>query len=647
MSDFENKLQEQLKTLVNAHTGNFEKEVTSLQESLQDLVRNSFGKVLKTASQGLEEIAKGETITKLASDMVKELATDKLELETLTANFKTENERLLAEKTELETSTKELKIKNKKLSNGKTELESTIESLKTENEKLLSSLKAENEKLLTENVALNSKSASVNENKTSTNLAILKVAINEIQANKTQSDVLSALVSQASSFSPRVALFIVKSGNAIGWMARGFDSEQANNSLKGVSVTLQADTVLRAVLGKQVIFVGSPNAQTENQILFSRFNNSVPTQILGIPLLVRGKAAAVLYADSSNLLGEVINVEALEILVNMAGLAIELISVRPRGSETATQQAVSPAVQQAQHAAVEKASPPSAVPNTPAPSGALAPPTVEKALPLETPDIAVKPQKPAPLPLPVAESRPPVEAAISSPLPTALPKIDLPEPAKPAKSSKKIELPEISAFAAQPEAKTPLPIPKSIEPNLSFEEAKLKGSSGTKASTPNSFEAKAEAGLPKMPAPPTWQAPIDFSKPPTGPLPIKPQNIPVPISHPSQSSPGQRVTPQVKPVPANDEEQKLHNDARRFARLLVSEIKLYNEQKVLDGRKHSDLYDRLKEDIDRSRQMYDKRVSALVAAKYDYFYEELVTTLAEGDAIKLGRDCPGPSVQVV
>ena len=100
------------------------------------------------------------------------------------------------------------------------------------------------------------------------------------------------------------------------------------------------------------------------------------------------------------------------------------------------------------------------------------------------------------------------------------------------------------------------------------------------------------------------------------------------------------------PTPATEEEQKLHNDARRFARLLVSEIKLYNEQKVLDGRKNSDLYDRLKEDIDRSRQMYDKRVSALVAAKFDYFYDELVNTLAEGDSSRLGRDCPGPSVQV-
>jgi len=80
----------------------------------------------------------------------------------------------------------------------------------------------------------------------------------------------------------------------------------------------------------------------------------------------------------------------------------------------------------------------------------------------------------------------------------------------------------------------------------------------------------------------------------------------------------------------------MHNDARRFARLLVSEIKLYNEQKVVEGRANRDLYDRLREDIDRSRQMYDKRVTPEVSTKVDYFYDELVNTLAEGDAAKLG-----------
>jgi hypothetical protein len=90
-----------------------------------------------------------------------------------------------------------------------------------------------------------------------------------------------------------------------------------------------------------------------------------------------------------------------------------------------------------------------------------------------------------------------------------------------------------------------------------------------------------------------------------------------------------------------DEERRFHNDARRFARLLVSEIKLYNEQKVREGLESSDLYDRLREAIDRSREMYDKRVQPPVASKFDYFHYELVGALAEGDEKKLGGTYPG------
>jgi hypothetical protein len=98
------------------------------------------------------------------------------------------------------------------------------------------------------------------------------------------------------------------------------------------------------------------------------------------------------------------------------------------------------------------------------------------------------------------------------------------------------------------------------------------------------------------------------------------------------------------PVEVSDEERRYHNDARRFARLLVSEIKLYNEQKVTDGRANSDLYTRLREEIDRSRQMYDKRVHPSVAPRYDYFHQEIVSTLAGGDAARLGAGYPGATI---
>jgi hypothetical protein len=76
--------------------------------------------------------------------------------------------------------------------------------------------------------------------------------------------------------------------------------------------------------------------------------------------------------------------------------------------------------------------------------------------------------------------------------------------------------------------------------------------------------------------------------------------------------------------------------ARRFARLLVSEIKLYNEGAVRVGRERRDLLQRLGEEIDRARRLYEERVPATVPSRAQHFHNELVQTLAGGDAALLG-----------
>jgi hypothetical protein len=84
------------------------------------------------------------------------------------------------------------------------------------------------------------------------------------------------------------------------------------------------------------------------------------------------------------------------------------------------------------------------------------------------------------------------------------------------------------------------------------------------------------------------------------------------------------------------EDAEVHRKAQRFARLLMDEIKLYNQAKVAEGRKHKDLYDRLKEDIDKSRSTYQKRYGNTVAASTDYLSNELIRSLAEDDVSLLG-----------
>jgi hypothetical protein len=91
-------------------------------------------------------------------------------------------------------------------------------------------------------------------------------------------------------------------------------------------------------------------------------------------------------------------------------------------------------------------------------------------------------------------------------------------------------------------------------------------------------------------------------------------------------------------LPRSAEDQEVHRKAQRFARLLVDEIKLYNKSEVSEGRKNKDLFDRLKDAIEKSEIAYQKRYRDTVAASGNYFDDELIRSLAEGDASLMGEN---------
>lgn len=367
-------------------------------------------------------------------------------------------------------------------------------------------------------------------------IALLRDSVAELDEQKSQADVLNSLVARAANFAPRLVLFVVKGTNALAWAARGLDDSNDAGQIRGLSISLQADTALRTALHSQHTFYGSPEDQAENDLVFSRLGRVRPQRVLAVPLKVRGKCAAVIYADSAERGEDATNVEAIELLVSTAGLVVELISFRARMSEAA-------------QAPAKPAAAPSAPVASSQPSASLRAEVVETPT-SETATPEASPESPRSEPAAYAEPQPAASA----------------EPEQSAVHDQSVEAPSVEA-----QSDAPSPVPEVVQ-------------------------AQAGAGAQR-----------------SGPL---------------------------------DDEEKLHNDARRFARLLVSEIKLYNEQKVTDGRRNSDLYGRLKDDIERSRQMYEKRVTPAVATKVDYFYDELVNTLAEGDVRKLGSDYPGPSASM-
>ncbi|HTO86790.1 MAG TPA: hypothetical protein VMR54_04585 [Thermoanaerobaculia bacterium] len=163
------------------------------------------------------------------------------------------------------------------------------------------------------------------------------------------------------------------------------------------------------------------------------------------------------------------------------------------------------------------------------------------------------------------------------------------------------------------------------------------------------FEPSVPAEPAVLESPPALEAPPPSIEPrvtgweeaPAAPIrvPEMPPPSPPPVSPPKPAVSVPAVSPGVRRLAgplAQAEGDERREEARRFAKLLVSEIKLYNERIVLEGREKGNLYERLKEDIDRSRQMYEERIPEDVRSSSNFFYEELVRTLADGRAEALG-----------
>jgi hypothetical protein len=87
---------------------------------------------------------------------------------------------------------------------------------------------------------------------------------------------------------------------------------------------------------------------------------------------------------------------------------------------------------------------------------------------------------------------------------------------------------------------------------------------------------------------------------------------------------------------ANNSERTIADDedeaARRYARLVISEIKLYHGDAVAEGRRDRNLATRLGGEIAHARSLYEQRVPAYLRGAAEYFHNELVHTLAGGDA---------------
>jgi len=390
--------------------------------------------------------------------------------------------------------------------------------------------------------------------RSTSDIALLKAAVDEIDNQRSQADILNTLVNRAATFTPRLAFFVVKNNSATGWRARGLEGTVGDDAVREISLPLSAETLLSRAAHARATWSGAPGTNADDQQLISKLGDEAPQRMVAIPLIARDKCVAVLYADSAALEPEAINLEALETLVRVTSMSVELLALKrpaPRPVERPQQHVAQPSGSSAS---------PAAQPQEEAAA-------VEASAPAETQAEVSSPRDPEPVAIDEAAHEP--------------------------------------ALVAEPHEE------RGIEPSF-----------GVEVRPPAGAESLAgdERATPAVAIEPAATTPIPVVAPLGG---------------------SSRRADAELPIEVGEDERRYHNDARRFARLLVSEIKLYNEQKVRDGREQGNLYNSLREEIDRSRQMYDKRIAPNVASRYDYFHHELVNTLAEGNSDKLGGDYPG------
>jgi hypothetical protein len=408
---------------------------------------------------------------------------------------------------------------------------------------------------------------------------VVRNALAGIESARTQVDLLTRFLQQAQAHASRVALLVLRNDRLTGWKAAGYDASGGrDDAAKQIDLAADGDPFAAEALKRERSISADP--PDESWPIRRTLQGRPPARAVMVPMVIRDRIAGLLFAEELPDDKGRLNEAALEVLAFVTGLAVDLLAAR------------------------KKIPSPTLSPmSEPMPSVRRVP--MDSGMTLRAPAIAFPDETPVPMPrVPAApEPRPENHTAEAS------------AKKRPTDAEEALRALEESASAKKPASQRPRsftpPASGTGEVTLAFEH--LKGA------------PEVEARHERTPTAPPTPAPA-----PSAPI-MEPAagGAAAPLAPPPGFVPRSRLS-------RGDDQQRAVDDAKRLARLLVSEIKLYNERKVEEGRLAGDLYERLRDDIQRSRQVYDERTPESVRGGTDFFRDELVRILGDGRPESLG-----------
>jgi hypothetical protein len=152
-----------------------------------------------------------------------------------------------------------------------------------------------------------------------TSVNAIKVSFTEVGETE---DIAGILINEVYKVAKRVAVFAVKGGTIKGWKARGLDIE-------GFEVPARDSSVLADVLRNKSNYRGPIMNVKGNEPLISVLTGT-PQDALILPINIREKTIALLYADNGSRSVMNANVGFLSMLASMAAISFEILILKKR-----------------------------------------------------------------------------------------------------------------------------------------------------------------------------------------------------------------------------------------------------------------------------------------------------------------------------
>ena len=154
--------------------------------------------------------------------------------------------------------------------------------------------------------------------------ANLLKAISAIQSGTTQREILRTLLDNTVRYSGRGALFVVKAGAATGWQGRGFDKD-GDDTIKDFALNVSTGVPEQALRSRMPFSGATRDIDPE---FVAKFGAPADDHVLVLPLLLKEKVAALVYADAGADGGGKLDASAVELLVLATSAWLEVASLR-------------------------------------------------------------------------------------------------------------------------------------------------------------------------------------------------------------------------------------------------------------------------------------------------------------------------------